>query len=106
MAVETATELAIFFDADDFGVAASYTPQGGSAVTINGIFDNETLEVEAGGEVAVTMRQPQFVCRTSDVSSVAEGDTINISSQNYTIRVVENDVLGGTGVTVLMLEEA
>ena len=51
MAVETATERAIFFDADDFGVAASYTRQGQSAVTINGIFDNEFFEVEAGGEV-------------------------------------------------------
>jgi len=103
MAVETATELAIYFDADDFGVAASYTPQGGSATTINGIFDNEVFEVEAGGEVAVAMEQPRFACRTSDVSSAAEGDAININSQNYTIRVVQND---GTGVTVLVLEEA
>ncbi len=103
MAVETATELAIFFDADDFGVAASYTPQGGSAVTINGIFDNEFFEVAAGGEVAVAMEQPQFACRTSDVSSAAEGDSITINTINYTIRVVQSD---GTGVTVLVLEEA
>lgn len=103
MAVETATELAIFFDADDFGVAASYTRQGQSAVTINGIFDNEFFEVEAGGEVAVAMEQPRFACRTSDVSSATEGDTININSVNYTIRVVQSD---GTGVTVLVLEEA
>ena len=103
MAVETATELAIFFDADDFGVAASYTPQGGSAVTINGIFDNEFFEVAAGGEVAVAMEQPRFACRTSDVSSAAEGDSITINSINYTIRVVQSD---GTGVTVLVLEEA
>ena len=103
MAVETDTERAIFFSTNDFGDAASYTPQGGSAITINGIFDDETLEVEAGGEVAVAMEQPEFTCRTSDVSSAAEGDTININSQNYTIRVVRND---GTGVTVLVLEEA
>ena len=103
MAVETATERAIFFDADDFGVAASYTRQGQPAVTINGIFDNEFFEVEAGGEVAVAMEQPRFACRTSDVSSATEGDTININSVNYTIRVVQSD---GTGVTVLVLEEA
>tara|TARA_B100000886_G_scaffold30966_1_gene19414 strand:- start:1328 stop:1639 length:312 start_codon:yes stop_codon:yes gene_type:complete len=103
MAVETDTERAIFFNTNDFGDAASYTPQGGSAITINGIFDDEDFEVEVGGEVAVAMEQPRFTCRTSDVSSAAEGDTININSQNYTIRVVEN---GGTGVTVLVLEEA
>jgi len=103
MAVETATELAIFFGADDFGVAATYTPSGGSPVTVNGIFDNEFFEVEAGGEVAVAMEQPRFACRTADVSSAAEGDSISINSIAYTVRVVQSD---GTGVTVLVLEES
>jgi len=102
MAVETATERAIFFDVDDFGVAATYTASGGSPTTINGIFDNEFFEVEAGGTVAVAMEQPRFTCRTSDVSSAAEGDAITINSIDYTIRVVQVD---GTGVTVLVLEE-
>lgn len=103
MAVETATELAVFFDADDFGVAATYTPSGGSPATINGIFDNEFFEVEAGGEIAVAMEQPRFTCRTSDVSTAAEGDSITINSIAYTVRVVQSD---GTGVTVLVLEES
>lgn len=103
MAVETATELAVFFDADDFGVAATYTPSGGSPATINGIFDNEFFEVEAGGEIAVAMEQPRFTCRTSDVSTAAEGDSISINSIAYTVRVVQSD---GTGVTVLVLEES
>lgn len=103
MAVETATELAVFFDADDFGVAATYTPSGGSPATVNGIFDNEFFEVEAGGEIAVAMEQPRFTCRTSDVSTAAEGDSITINSTAYTVRVVQSD---GTGVTVLVLEES
>lgn len=103
MAVETATELAVFFDADDFGVAATYTPSGGSPATVNGIFDNEFFEVEAGGEIAVAMEQPRFTCRTSDVSTAAEGDSITINSIAYTVRVVQSD---GTGVTVLVLEES
>ena len=102
MAVETATERAIFFDVDDFGVAATYTASGGSPATVNGIFDNEFFEVEAGGTVAVAMERPRFTCRTSDVSSAAEGDAITINSIDYTIRVVQVD---GTGVTVLVLEE-
>ena len=103
MAVETATELAVFFDADEFGVAATYTPSGGSTATVNGIFDNEFFEVEAGGEIAVAMEQPRFTCRTSDVSTAAEGDSITINSIAYTVRVVQSD---GTGVTVLVLEES
>lgn len=102
MAVETATERAIFFDTDDFGVAATYTPDGGSPTTVNGIFDNEFFEVGAGGEVAVAMEQPRFTCKTSDVSSAAEGDAITINSIDYIIRVVQID---GTGITVLVLEE-
>jgi hypothetical protein len=101
MAVETATELAIFFDADDFGVTASYTPSGGSASNVKGIFDNEFFEAGVG-EVGVAIQQPRFVCRTSDVSAAAEGDAITINSVAYTIRVVQPD---GTGVTTLVLEE-
>lgn len=97
MAVETADELAVFFSIDDFGVAASYN--GG---TVNGIFDNEFFEADAGGMVAVAIQQPRFLCRTSDVSGAAEGDAITINSIGYTIRVVQPD---GTGLTTLVLEE-
>lgn len=102
MAVESAADRAIFVDTDDFGVAGSYTPAGGVASTVNGIFDNEFIEVDAGGGIGVAMQQPRFHCRTSDVSSAAEGDAITINAINYVIRVVEDD---GTGMTVLVLEK-
>ena len=97
MAVETADERAIFFNVDDFGVAATYA--GG---TVNGIFDNEYFEADAGGMVAVAIQQPRFLCRAADVSSAAEGDAIVINSVDYTIRIVQPD---GTGMTTLVLEE-
>lgn len=102
MAVETATELEIFFSADDFGVTATYTPLGGSSSNVKGIYDHEFYEAEAGGSVTVAIEQPRFVCRTSDVQNAAEGDALVINSVDYTIRVVQDD---GTGVTVLVLEE-
>ena len=102
MAVETATELEIFFSADDFGVTATYTPLGGSSSSVKGIYDHEFYEAEAGGTVGVAIEQPIFTCRTSDVVNAAEGDALVINSVNYTIRVVHDD---GTGVTVLALEE-
>lgn len=97
MAVETDTERAIFFEVDDFGVAATYA--GG---TVNGIFNKNYLELDSGGSVAFAINQPRFVCRTSDVSSAAEGDAITISGTSYVIRVVQDD---GTGVTTLVVEE-
>ena len=102
MAVETDTERAIFFDADDFGVAATFTPSGGSASTVNGIFDKDYIAVDAGGSVPVALEEPKFICKTSDVSTAAEGDSLVIDAVNYTVKVVESD---GQGVTTLIIEE-
>ena len=102
MAVESLDDLAVFLSVDDFGVAATYTPTGGSATTVNGIFDNDIIEVDAGGNIPMAVRQPRFLCRTSDVSNAVEGDALVVSATNYTIRVVDHD---GTGMTVLALEK-
>lgn len=96
MAVENAADRAIFLAVDDFGTAASY---GGG--TVNGIFDNDFIEVETGAGVGVALQQPRFQCRTADVPTAAEGDSITINSIAYTIRIVQDD---GTGMTVLVLE--
>jgi voltage-gated potassium channel Kch len=119
MAVETATELAIFFAVDDFGSAATYTPAGGGgggggggpgpgpgagqAVTINGIFDNPQASRNATDMLDITIPAPQFVCRTSDVPNVAEGDSLVIGGVSYIIRVTLTD---GTGVSTLLLERS
>jgi len=102
MAVESADDRAIFVGVDDFGVAATYTPSGGASSTVNGIFDNDFIEVDAGGGVGVALQQPQFHCRTADVSSASEGDALVVSGVNYTIRIVQDD---GTGMTMLILEK-
>jgi len=102
MAVESADDRAIFFGTDDFGSAATYTPSGGSASTVNGIFDNEIVEIEAGGSVTMAVRQPRFLCRTADISAAADGDALTVNSTAYTIRVVDHD---GTGMTTLELEK-
>ena len=75
MAVESAADRAIFVGVDDFGVAATYTPSGGSASTVNGVFDNDFIEIDVGGGVGGAMQQPRFHCRTGDVSSA--GKTID-----------------------------
>ena len=97
MAVETDTERAIFVSSNDFGDAATYN--GG---TVNGILDTQHLELDAGGTVAFAINEPRFLCRTSDVSSAAEGDAITINATSYVIKVVQDD---GTGMTTLVLEE-
>lgn len=42
MAVETDEDRAIFFEADDFGVTATFTPNVGQPFTVEGIFESPT----------------------------------------------------------------
>ncbi len=101
MAVETDTIREIFFNTNDYGQKATYTPQGGSASTINGILDKDSEDIEGGGEVGVIYSITTFTCRTSDVSSAAFGDSLATGGTTYTVREVRPDT---HGVTILTLE--
>jgi voltage-gated potassium channel Kch len=103
VAIETADDLAAFFEIDDFGDAATYTPLAGAAVAVSGIFDAPQASRTITDMMDITAPQPQFVCRTSDMPNAAEGDTLIVRSATYTVRAVMTD---GTGVTTLMLERA
>ena len=94
MAIESDADRLAMMSPDDFGVAATW-----GAVTVYGIFDDTfALVNEATGEVATS--GPQFVCRTSDVSSAVQGNTITINTVTWKIIGVQAD---GTGITVLLL---
>lgn len=107
MAVESAADRLAFLSPDDFGVTATYVPahQGATAL-INGIFDNEYVEVDMGGEASVASRQPVFICRTADIAATSgggeEGDWLIIDEVSYKARDFKPD---GTGMTVIVLEE-
>jgi hypothetical protein len=104
MALPLLTDLATIFIADEFGVSITrYTAGFSASSTFVGIFDNETIPVDAGGYVSVHQEQPRVTCRTSDVSDIKEGDVFVISGVEYTVRHWVHD---GTGVTVVGLEKA
>ena len=97
MAIEGAAERAVFFDTDDFATASSYTPSGGSASTVNGLFDNEFFEVDPLSGVGVVSAQARFICTTADLpNGAAAGDAITIDSTAYTVRVIQPE---GTDIT-------
>lgn len=102
MAIETDIERAIFVEADDFGVSVTYTPSGGGATKINGLFDSDFQEVDAGGAVTFAISVPRLLTPTSNVSNAAEGDSVTIASVNYTVLSVFDD---GQGMTELRLEK-
>lgn len=105
MAVESAADLAIFFATSDFGVSATLTPGTGSAITLNGIFDNAHQMVDMDN-ASVSSVAPVFTCRTSDLDGLRMGkarggDQIVIAGVTYLVRDAQPD---GTGVTALILE--
>jgi hypothetical protein len=102
MSVESADDRLAMLDADEFGVSATWTPDGGSASTVVGIFDNEFRSTDVGAGAEIATDDPHFLCRSADVSGIAEGDALSVSGTDYTIRVVMAD---GTGMTELVLEE-
>lgn len=96
-----ADDLSDIFSTDDFAVTATFTPSGGSAVSVDGIFDDGDVEAD-GGDGVVWVHETKFTCTLSLVSGVADGDALVVNSTNYTVRYVKDD---GTGVVELFLEK-
>jgi hypothetical protein len=104
MTVETLDDRKVFVA--DFGVACTGSPSGGGSVSFTAIYDAQHSLEEAGGFVAFSLDQPRLTCVTSQVSSLAEGDTVTVpvdsTNTDYTVRVVMSD---GTGITEFSLEK-
>jgi hypothetical protein len=94
-------DLTPFFSESDFAHAATFTPSGGSAVTVNGIFDAEYAAVEGDGQVAIASTMPVFQCRSVDAPD-AYNATLVVAGATYRVVEVKPD---GTGVTMLVLED-
>lgn len=91
------SDLADILNLEEFAVSVIY--DGG---TINGVFDNETVPVDAGGFVQVHQEQPRLTCRTADVPSIAEDQAMVIGLVDYVVKAWVHD---GTGVTIVQLEK-
>ena len=90
-------DLSQFVDPAAFGRAATW-----NSTTVNGIFDNGFLPVDAGGEIRFETLTPQFICRTADVAGATHGQSVTIDGVAYLITGIHPD---GTGFTTLMLRK-
>ena len=89
------TDLANFFDDNDFADVATI---GSASVKV--VFDNAFFGQEVGGSVQIDEGVPVAYAVTSDVASVANGATVVIESVTYIVVGREDD---NTGVTMLTL---
>lgn len=104
MAVESDADRAVYLNPDEFGTLALYTPAGGSAVEIAGIFDAPHLQIRMGDlDAGITSASPSFLVRSADLPAGAAqgaGDTIDIGGTVYRVVEIAPD---GTGMTLLVL---
>lgn len=91
-------DLTPFFDTDDFAVAATYTPSGGLAKTVNVIFDNAALD-----RLGIVATNPVALCRAEDVSAPTGADTLVVNGTTYKIKDADEQDDGAT--TLLQLEK-
>jgi|TARA_R100000329_G_scaffold99930_1_gene82489 hypothetical protein len=113
MAMEFDRDFNGYLDATfGHGISLTYTPNGGSASTINAILNQEYVDIDSGG-LPVQGFQPVAHVKTTDVPNIAFGDDISApaiknldgttikAATNYKVINFENDNLG---MTQLLLE--
>jgi hypothetical protein len=79
-----------------FGESVTYTPTGGQAVTLTGIFDAayQVVEFQEGAPVSTVM--PVLGVRLSDFAAAPlQGDAVVIRGASYAVKDVEPDGKGG-----------
>lgn len=92
MSIET--EIDPFFQSTDF--AQSVTVAGTGLLAI---FDHAFIE-----DLAIEGEAPILHCKSADLpGNLAHGDAVTVATASYTIVGIQPD---GTGVTILILEEA
>lgn len=100
MPLETAKDLAGFFDNDEHAVSATWSE---ACDPIDGIYEAPYFQDELTGETAgIESTQPIFRCQAADVATAAHGQTLRFNGTTYEIVNVRPD---GTGVVDLVLRE-
>jgi hypothetical protein len=83
------------------GGDVTYTPSGGEAITIKGMFQTPYNE-PAETDTKFSSQEFILICQTSDVSTIAQGDAFSIESVAYT---VDNAELMQMGLTRIRLSK-
>ena len=94
-------DLSILFNTNHFGVVASITPIAGTARNINVIYDNEYTATRIIDDIQVENREPQIMCKTSDVTDITNGAAVTVAGKSY--KVLGAPQPDGTGISTIIL---
>lgn len=92
-------DLAVFFNSDEFAVAAVYTPTTGTEKTINVLFDREYAE-----SMGMSASRISCICKTADIVGAVPRETLAISGTTYKIKEPPHDTADGTSVIELSID--
>lgn len=86
------------------GETISYTPGGGEAVEIKGVFSDDFLELDPATGVPVQTKRPNVLIRLADLEAEPEqGDELTARDEDYVVHEVQKD---GEGGALLLLHKA
>lgn len=79
---------------DTFGVAGTYTPQGGEAMSVVFLVSKGTA-ADRLGRLKLSAQTVELQVRVADVAAPAAGDAVTVEGETYTVRnAPERDALG------------
>lgn len=102
MDINAAMARATVLMIDSIGVAATYTPAGGSAAAIMVLFEKEYREIDLISGT-VSSASPAAHCKSADVAAAKKGDALIVAGVSHTVSAVLPD---GTGLTTLVMKKA
>lgn len=85
------------------GEAVTFTPQGGSAASLQGVFTRDYIAAGKDGDLSVESVSPAVSVRAVDAPSLAQGDGFTIEAIDYVVVEVMPD---GLGMVTALLHEA
>jgi hypothetical protein len=92
MSLKTLLDSVVRLTGDVWGESVSYTPNGGSLQTMQGIFTNAWVDIEG----VVTLK-PTLRIRLGDLTALpAKGDAVVIETVNYRVMESRLDAFGGS----------
>lgn len=85
------------------GEPVTYTPSGGQAVEVRGVFTRDYLAIGQDGQIQTESASPAVTLKAADCPNAAQGDAFTIGAETFTAVEVQPD---GRGLVVFVLHEA
>lgn len=90
-----------------FGSTVIYTPSGGSAITIKGIYRDQYLGLDSQTGYTIATERPHVSIRNSDLSfKPKQGDTLQVENKNFKVTSVQKDGDAGTIIFLHKLSDS